>query len=104
MPRARKGRDGRRKNSVAYQLKVTLRDIHPPIWRHIQVWEDATLAQLHRILQIVVGWEDYHLHEFVIGGQVFSVPDPDDDLYEHKVIDERRKRLRDVIPPDRCCV
>jgi Plasmid pRiA4b ORF-3-like protein len=88
---------GKKKRALC-QLKVTLRDIHPPIWRRIQLWEDATLAQLHRILQIVVGWEDYHLHEFVIGGRVYSVPDPDDDLYERKVIDERRQRLRAVAP------
>ena len=87
-----------KKNRAVYQLKVTLRDIHPPIWRRIQVWEDATLAQLHRILQIVMGWEDYHLHEFAIGRQVYSVPDPDDDLYERKVIDESRVRLREVVP------
>ncbi len=86
------------KNRALDQLKVTLRDIHPPVWRRIQVWEDATLAQLHRILQIVLGWEDCHLHEFVIGRRVYSVPDPEDDLYERKVIDERRVRLREVVP------
>jgi hypothetical protein len=32
-----------KKNRVIYQLKVTLRNIHPPIWRRIQVWEDTTL-------------------------------------------------------------
>ena len=87
-----------KKNRVLYQLKVTLRDIHPPIWRRIQVWEDATLAQLHRILQIVMGWEDCHLHDFVIGPRIYSVPDPDDDLYERKVIDESRVRLREAAP------
>lgn len=61
------------------------------------MWEDSTLAQLHRVLQIVMSWEDYHLHDFVIGRRSYSVPDPDDDLYERKVIDERRIRLRDVI-------
>ena len=87
------------KNRALYQLKVVLREIQPPIWRRIQVWEDATLAHLHRILQIVLGWEDCHLHEFVIGRRVYSVPDPEDDLYERKVIDERRVRLREVVPP-----
>jgi hypothetical protein len=75
-----------------------LRDIQPPIWRRIQVWEDTTLAQLHTILQIVMGWEDYHLHEFAIGRRLYSVPDPDDDMYERKVIDERRVSLGDVAP------
>jgi hypothetical protein len=87
-----------KRNRVLYQLKVTLRDIHPPVWRRLAVWEDTTLAQLHRVLQIVVGWEDYHLHQFVIGRRVYSVPDPDDDLYERRVIDESRVRLREVVP------
>lgn len=85
-------------NRVLYQLKVTLLEIHPPIWRRIQIWEDATLAKLHRTLQIIMGWEDYHLHEFSIGHRIYSVPDPDDDLYERKVIDERRVRLKEAVP------
>lgn len=86
------------KGRVLYQLKVTLRDIDPPIWRRIHVWEDTTLSQLHQILQIVMGWEDYHLHEFMIGRRRYSIPDADDDLYERKVIDERRQRLPNVLP------
>jgi hypothetical protein len=75
-----------------------LRDIQPPIWRRIQVWEDTTLAQLHTVLQIVMGWEDYHLHDFVIGRRLYSVPDPDDEMNERKVIDERRVPLGQVVP------
>jgi hypothetical protein len=85
------------KSRALYQLKVTLRDIQPPIWRRIQVWEDMTLARLHAVLQIVMDWEDYHLHEFVIGRRLYSVPDADDDMYERKVIDESRVRLVDVV-------
>lgn len=88
----------RQNNRALYQLKVTLRDIEPPVWRRIQVWEDTMLGRLHDVLQIVMEWEDYHLHEFRIGRRVYSVPDPDDDLYERKVIDEKRERLRDVVP------
>ena len=81
-----------------YQLRITLQDIQPPIWRRIQVWEDITLAQLHTVLQIVMDWEVYHLHEFSIGKRIYSVPDPEDDLYERTVIDESTQRLSDVVP------
>ena len=36
-----------------YQLRITLREISPLIWRRLLVCSDTTLAQLHAILQIV---------------------------------------------------
>ena len=51
-----------------YQLKVTLRGIRPPIWRRFQVTDDLTFYQFHRVLQEVMGWYDYHLHAFDLGG------------------------------------
>jgi Plasmid pRiA4b ORF-3-like protein len=83
-----------KKNRAVYQFKVRLRNIQPPMWRRIQVWEDMTLAQLHRVLQMVMGWEDVHLHEFRIGRKTYSVPDPDD---ERKIIDVKRTRIHDGI-------
>jgi hypothetical protein len=46
------------------QLKVTLRGIRPPIWRRLVVSADTTLTRLHRVLQIAMGWQDAHMHEF----------------------------------------
>ena len=83
-----------KKNRAVYQFKVTLRNIHPPIWRRILVWEDVTLAQLHRVLQMVMGWEECHLHEFRISGNIYALPDLDD---ERKIIDVKRTRIHDVI-------
>ena len=83
-----------KKNRAVYQFKVTLRNIHPPIWRRIQVWEDTTLAQLHRVLQVAMGWENYHLHEFRIGRKIYAVPDLDD---EREITDVKRTRIHDVI-------
>jgi len=66
---------------MVYQLKVTLDSIAPPIWRRVQV-EDCTLANLHIVIQICMGWDNCHLHMFRIDGEDYSDPgmggDPDD--------------------------
>ena len=79
-----------------YQIKVTLRDSQLPIWRRIQVRSDTTLAKLHRILQCVLGWEDAHLHQFVIGGEYYGIPDPEEEPRRTK--DGRKCRLSEVVP------
>ena len=80
-----------------YQIKVALRDSQPPIWRRIQVRSDITLAKLHRILQCVMGWQDSHLHQFVIQDQRYGVPD-EDDAGPRETKDERKYKLGDVLP------
>ncbi|WP_020108666.1 plasmid pRiA4b ORF-3 family protein [Nocardia sp. 348MFTsu5.1] len=50
-----------------YQLRITLDGIEPEIWRTIEVPASITLPDLHDALQVVMGWEDYHLHKFVLG-------------------------------------
>jgi hypothetical protein len=76
-----------------YQLKVTLRDIRPPIWRRIQVTSDTDLQRLHRILQTVMGWYGGHLHEFDVFGDPYG--DPRD--AEEDVLDERKATLGKLI-------
>ncbi len=55
-----------------YQLKVSLRDISPMIWRRLLVTSETTIAQLHDIVQIAMGWEDLHLHQYRDGGISFA--------------------------------
>ena len=55
-----------------YRLKVTLKDFRPPIWRRIEVRSDISFAKLHRILQIVMGWYDCHLHMFTVRGRLWE--------------------------------
>src|SRR5215510_7515902 len=59
---------------VAYQIRVTLKGSKPPIWRRIQVTSATTLAQLHHIVQCVMGWEGYHLYRFEVGGMEYGDP------------------------------
>jgi hypothetical protein len=85
-----------KKPTQIYQIKVTLDDTHPPIWRRIQVPSDTTLLKLHDILQIVMGWDDYHLHMFTIEGSIYG--DPADDEYgDLGTIDEANHKLNQVI-------
>ncbi len=55
-----------------HQLKVTLKGIRPPIWRRIQVPSDVTLAKLHGILQVTLGWHHSHLHQFRVGETTYG--------------------------------
>lgn len=77
-----------------YQLKITLNGSKPPIWRRIEVADTVTLARLHQILQMTMGWSDSHLHQFMIGGISYGVPDPDD---EQEVRDERKVKLNQLL-------
>ncbi|MCC6424065.1 MAG: plasmid pRiA4b ORF-3 family protein [Phycisphaerales bacterium] len=48
-------------------LHITLDGIRPPIWRRVVVPATISLDLLHDMLNLVMGWEDYHLHEFLFG-------------------------------------
>ncbi len=48
-----------------YQFKIILKYIKPPIWRRIQVPESYSFWDLHVAIQDSMGWQDYHLHDFV---------------------------------------
>lgn len=87
---------GMTKSIAIYEIKVTLHDSQPPVWRRIQVRSDITLAKLHRILQCVMGWEDAHLHQFVVQGQFYGIADREEEL--RKTNDERKYRLSDIVP------
>jgi Plasmid pRiA4b ORF-3-like protein len=58
------------KSDPIYQFKITLVGSDPPIWRRIQV-EDGTLEELHEHIQAAMGWEDAHMHEFKIVGELY---------------------------------
>ncbi len=44
-----------------YQLKFHLVGATPMVWRRVLVHEDTSIAKLHGIIQIVMGWGNEHL-------------------------------------------
>lgn len=60
-------------NAVVYQLKITLHGISPLIWRRLLVRAETSLAELHHILQLALGWTNSHLHRFLIHGKEYGI-------------------------------
>jgi Plasmid pRiA4b ORF-3-like protein len=79
---------------TVYQLKVTLADLEPPIWRRIEV-PDVTLGELHDILQVVMGWHDSHMHQFIVDGTYYGQIMPDG--FDLEIKDEDGVLLSQVI-------
>lgn len=79
-------------SSQVFQLKVTLQEVEPPVWRRLLVPGGLTLAQLHRVLNEAMGWTDSHLHVFKAGDRHFGDPRADD-AGELGFEDERRMTL-----------
>jgi len=50
-----------------YRLRISLVESSPEIWRVVSLRSDATLDAVHELIQAAMGWEDYHLHAFVVG-------------------------------------
>jgi hypothetical protein len=92
------------KQAVGYQIKVTLDNSEPSIWRRLHV-PDCTLEELHDVIQTAMGWQDCHLHEFRAGDERFVMAGtdefdvPDDNAREEsevllsELVAARRKKL-----------
>jgi hypothetical protein len=61
-----------------YQLKITLKDLAPPVWRRIQVSSRMLLGDLHALVQIVMGWDNSHMHQFKVGKTYYGSRYPED--------------------------
>ena len=84
------------KSGAIYQFKVTLKESDPPIWRRIQV-PDCTLGELHEVLQVVMGWEDCHLHQFIVRGESYGPLDPEDALWDMEKHDEEEISISQIV-------
>lgn len=77
------------------QLKVTLRRVKPAIWRSVRLPVIATLGDLHRVIQLLSGWDGDHLHAFQVGRRTYSDPF----LTLEDAADENGIRVRDACRP-----
>lgn len=64
--------------------------------RQVEVPTPITLKLLHDIIQITIGWFDYHLWEFTIGEQRYGLP-MDEDWGTEPRKQATKVRLRDAL-------
>jgi hypothetical protein len=74
-----------------FEITIELRDVRPAVLRRVQVPGGMSLAGLHEVVQVAMGWTDSHLHEFEIDGAPYGQPDPDSGADE--VADEAKTVL-----------
>jgi len=90
---------------MVYQLKISLLNSKPEIWRRVLVPENLNFYGLHRVIQIAMGWGDSHLFQFHYGEFGFSDSITlkeyiDEEIkYEAamagaKIMDARRKKIK----------
>jgi hypothetical protein len=81
-----------------YQIKILLMGIEPPIWRRFLVPASVDLHQLHQILQVIMGWQNSHLHQFVLGADVYADPEMEPEGEMGQMKDEHQFKLGEVLP------
>jgi hypothetical protein len=74
-------------------LKVTLLESQPSIWRAFAVPQWISLARLHDVIQIVMGWTDSHLYQFEIGSERYTEYLDEDE----EALDSRKFRLGELL-------
>jgi hypothetical protein len=100
MKKPTKPQSAAKKPGKTYQLKIELEGASPPIWRRVLVPGNISLGRLHAIIQMAMGWDNAHLHQFIIDKQVYS--DPDFELNEAGgapgVLNEKKTLLTEIAP------
>ncbi len=76
------------------QLKIQIDGIEPKIWRRFLVKEKISFHDLHKVIQIVMGWSDYHLYSFYVNKEEIGLPDPD---FRNDLLNAKKIKLKDKL-------
>jgi hypothetical protein len=85
---------------MVYQFKITLKGIRPPIWRRFQVKDGLSFAQLHQVIQYVMGWENCHLYAFQVGRLSIEPSDADGSGFDEG-LDVKREMVKEHITQEK---
>jgi len=81
-----------------YQIKITLIGAKPPIWRTVLVPSNIGLSAFQDVIQVVMGWTDSHLHQFIANNVFYGIPDDD---FEMEMEDEAKYKLSQLLKKEK---
>jgi hypothetical protein len=90
--------DPRTLSLTVHELRVTLLDVTPTVWRLIRVPSALPLSTVHAVIQLAFGWEDRHLHEWRVGDVTYGLSD--EDSWGEDLADESIAVLGEIAPVD----
>lgn len=82
-----------------YEIKVSIRDTHPPVWRRLKIPEGITFHELNAIIQLAFNWCGYHAYEFEIGatlqteGIFIELPQIDNEFFYHETKNSKKEKI-----------
>lgn len=79
-----KKRDMKKSNMAKsiYQVKISLVESNPSIWRRLLVPSDMLLCDFHKVIQTAMGWTNSHLHQFIQDNTFYTVRMPGDNFWD----------------------
>ncbi len=77
-----------------FQIKIIMEGITPKIWRRILVKDTISFHDLHNVIQLVMGWGNYHLYSFYAHKEEIGIPDPD---FRNELLNAKKIKLKDKL-------
>ncbi len=80
----------------SYVLHISIMFSDPLIWRRVQIPGTFTLATLHDVIQLSMGWTDSHVHQFLVGKISYEPTSGSSTIKESTKYDERNVKLYEL--------
>jgi len=87
--------DGDLQRMPIYQLKITLAETEPPVWRRVLVSGNVSLKKIDQVIQAAMGWTNSHLHVFASADGRTAFSNPRFELDDAR--DESKVKLRSLV-------
>ncbi len=87
---------------ITYQVQIALKKFTPKIWRRLLIPSDLLLSDFHKVIQTTMGWENYHLHQFIKDGCFYTIRLKDDDFWnEMRNVDYKNLKVSDLLKAEK---